>query len=95
MLRHLIAMALGVAFTLPVAATAQTQTTSTTKATLVDYTSTMLPPATYRGQWWTSSDNCQYSRAGRPGETVWYLIVNTAHEGCALRLIQRAYSDYQ
>jgi hypothetical protein len=61
---------------------------------LVEYRSEALPPADYSGQWWTSPDNCQYSRAGRPGETVWYLIVNTAHDKCARRLIQRAYSDY-
>ncbi len=61
---------------------------------LVEYQSPLLPPANYRSQWWTSPDNCQYSRAGRPGETVWYLIVNTAHSKCPKRLIQRAYSDY-
>jgi hypothetical protein len=62
---------------------------------LVEYRSDALPPADYKGQWWTSPDNCQYSRAGRPGEAVWYLIVNTAHDKCARRLIQRAYSDYR
>ena len=56
---------------------------------------TLLPPPGYQGQWWTSPNNCEYSRAGRPGETVWYLIVNTAHSGCAARLIERAYSDYK
>ncbi len=61
---------------------------------LIEYSSPMLPPANYKGQWWTSPDNCQYSRAGRPGETVWYLIVNSAHMKCQVRLIQRAYSDY-
>ncbi|WP_299546029.1 hypothetical protein [uncultured Tateyamaria sp.] len=25
---------------------------------------------------------CQYSRAGRPGETMWFLIVNTRKKGC-------------
>ena len=61
---------------------------------LVEYQSPLLPPANYKSQWWTSPDSCQYSRAGRPGETVWYLIVNTAHEKCKKRLIQRAFSDY-
>lgn len=93
MLKHFMALALGSALALPVSA--EGISAGSTNATMVDYTSTMLPPANYRGQWWTSPDNCQYSRAGRPGETVWYLIVNTAHEGCERRLIQRAYSDYQ
>lgn len=93
MLKHLMTLALGSALVLPVSA--EGIPAGSTKTTMVTYTSPMMPPASYRGQWWTSPDNCQYSRAGRPGETVWYLIVNTAHEGCARRLIQRAYSDYQ
>ncbi len=64
------------------------------KGTLVEYSSPLLPPSQFNGQWWTSPDNCRYSRAGRPGETVWYLIVNNAHTKCPSRLIQRAYSDY-
>ncbi|MDW3182233.1 hypothetical protein [Roseobacter sp.] len=93
MLKNVMALALGSALMLP--ASAEGTPAGSTKATLVTHASPMMPPANYRGQWWTSPDNCQYSRAGRPGETVWYLIVNTAHEGCARRLIQRAYSDYQ
>ncbi|MFK7746347.1 MAG: hypothetical protein AB8B47_14925 [Roseobacter sp.] len=62
---------------------------------LIEYTSDLLPPTNWKSQWWTSPQNCQYSRAGRPGETVWYLIVNTAHAKCPVRLIQRAYSDYK
>ncbi len=93
MLKHLTALALGIACALPAAA--EQAAPGTAKTTLVTFSSPDLPPANYRGQWWTTPDNCQYSRAGRPGETVWYLIVNTAHEGCARRLIQRAYSDYQ
>ncbi|GFE48738.1 hypothetical protein So717_04910 [Roseobacter cerasinus] len=93
MVKHLTALAFGAALLLP--ASAQGAPATTAKATLVEYSSPMLPPANYRGQWWTTPDHCQYSRAGRPGETVWYLIVNTAHEGCKRRLIQRAYSDYE
>jgi len=70
------------------------KTTNTSGMELVEHNSPMLPPANYQGQWWTSPDNCQYTRAGRPGETVWYLIVNSAHSKCQVRLIQRAYSDY-
>ncbi|WP_298976623.1 hypothetical protein [uncultured Roseobacter sp.] len=93
MLKHFMALALGTALALPAAA--EGFNSGKAKLSLVEYTSPMLPPNNYRGQWWTSPDNCQYSRAGRPGETVWYLIVNTAHSKCAARLIQRAYSDYQ
>lgn len=53
----------------------------------------LLPPADYKGQWWTSPDNCEYSRAGRPGETVWYLIINTAHSKCKTHLVQSIYKD--
>lgn len=55
--------------------------------------SQMLPPAGYSGQWWTAPNNCEYSRAGRPGEVVWYLIINTAHRGCAPYLVQKGRAD--
>jgi hypothetical protein len=53
----------------------------------------MLPPSNYRSQWWTAPNGCEYSRAGRPGETVWYLIVNRAHRGCMPYLVQRGFRD--
>lgn len=40
------------------------------------------PPATYQGQHWTHPLGCEYSRAGRPGEVMWFLIINTAKKGC-------------
>ena len=40
------------------------------------------PPASFQGQWWTHPLGCEYSRAGRPGESVWFLIINTAKPGC-------------
>ena len=40
------------------------------------------PPVSYQGQWWTHPLGCEYSRAGRPGETMWFLIINTAKPGC-------------
>ncbi|MEL7091040.1 MAG: hypothetical protein AAFN94_04825 [Pseudomonadota bacterium] len=40
------------------------------------------PPVNFQGQWWTHPIGCEYSRAGRPGETVWFLIINTAKPGC-------------
>ncbi|TMV12568.1 hypothetical protein [Arenibacterium halophilum] len=53
----------------------------------------MLPPPGYKGQWWTAPNRCEYSRAGRPGETVWYLIINTAHRKCDAYLVQRGFKD--
>lgn len=44
--------------------------------------SSVTPPASHQGQWWTHPSGCEYSRTGRPGETVWYLIINTARPGC-------------
>jgi len=40
------------------------------------------PPVGYQGQWWTHPLGCEYSRAGRPGETMWFLIINTRKKGC-------------
>lgn len=40
------------------------------------------PSMSHQGQWWTNSKGCEYSRAGTPGETIWFLIVNTAQKGC-------------
>ncbi|MFK7868501.1 MAG: hypothetical protein AB8B58_04600 [Roseobacter sp.] len=88
-----LTLSLCCAFVLPAAA--EKKATDSKAPKLLHYESDKMPPADYKGQWWTSPDQCQYSRAGRPGETVWYLIVNTAHANCAARLIQRAYSDYQ
>ena len=90
MRNHAFALALAGLWVLPAAA----QSNGGAAMDLIEYSSPLLPPANYRGQWWTSPDNCQYTRAGRPGETVWYLIVNSAHKKCQVRLIQRAYSDY-
>ncbi|WP_370302174.1 hypothetical protein [Pseudooceanicola sp.] len=53
----------------------------------------LLPPPGYTDQWWTAPNNCEYSRAGRPGETVWYLIINTAHRGCDAYLVERGFAD--
>ena len=49
------------------------------------------PPESYKGQWYTTSDGCSYSRANPPGGgSTWYLIQNphhigqpNAHWGCA------------
>lgn len=52
-----------------------------------------MPPAGYLGQHWTHPVGCEYSRAGRPGETVWYVIVNTRRAGCPTYIVQRGHSD--
>lgn len=40
------------------------------------------PPASYKGQWFTTSDGCSYSRANPPGGvSTWYLIQNPHHIG--------------
>jgi hypothetical protein len=54
-----------------------------------------LPPANSTIQWWVSPDGCHYSRAGRPGETVWYLIANDAQQHCRTRIIQRVFDDFR
>lgn len=53
----------------------------------------LLPPPGYKGQWWTAPNRCEYSRAGRPGETVWYLIINTAHRKCDAYLVEKGFDD--
>ncbi|WP_299848334.1 hypothetical protein [uncultured Roseovarius sp.] len=54
---------------------------------------TVMPPDTYDGQWWTHPKGCEYSRAGRPGEIVWYLIINTVQPGCPNYIVQRGFND--
>lgn len=53
----------------------------------------LLPPTGYKGQWWTAPNKCEYSRSGRPGETVWFLIINSAHNKCDAYLVQNGFSD--
>jgi len=52
-----------------------------------------MPPSNYAGQTWRTPNNCDYSRAGRPGEVVWYLISNTAHKGCEIMIVQKSFGD--
>ena len=74
-------------------ATAESFNQSSRGLQLKQGTSPMLPPPGYKSQWWMAPNNCEYSRAGRPGETVWYLIINTAHSGCEKYLVEKGYSD--
>lgn len=52
-----------------------------------------MPPSGYLGQHWIHPVGCEYSRAGRPGETVWYVIVNTRRAGCPTYIVERGHSD--
>ncbi|MDR9393004.1 MAG: hypothetical protein RI571_01630 [Roseovarius sp.] len=45
------------------------------------------PPPGHQGQWWTHPRGCEYSRAGRPGETVWFVIINTRRPGCPTYIV--------
>ena len=56
-------------------------------------TSSVMPTEGYSSQWWSHPIGCEYSRAGRPGETVWYLIINTARPGCPTYIVQHGFSD--
>lgn len=53
----------------------------------------VMPSADHQGQWWTHPKGCEYSRTGRPGETVWYLIINTARAGCPTYIATRGGAD--
>ena len=53
----------------------------------------LLPPSGYKSQWWVAPNNCEYSRSGRPGEVVWFLIINNAHSKCDRYLVQRGFKD--
>ena len=40
------------------------------------------PPASFKGQWYTTADGCSYSRANPPGGApTWHLILNPHHIG--------------
>lgn len=40
------------------------------------------PPASFKGQWFTTADGCSYSRANPPGGApTWHLILNPHHIG--------------
>jgi len=56
-------------------------------------TSTVMPPKGHIGQWWTHPSGCRYSRAGRPGEVVWYLIINTSRPECPTYIATRGGAD--
>jgi hypothetical protein len=55
-----------------------------------------MPPAGYSSQWWVHPSGCEYSKAGRPGEVVWYVIINTiGRKKCPGMIVQKAFSDFK
>lgn len=52
-----------------------------------------MPSDGYSGRHWTHPAGCQYSRTGRPGEVVWYLLVNTIRKGCPTYIVQKGFDD--
>jgi hypothetical protein len=54
-----------------------------------------LPPDGYNSQWWVHPSGCEYSRAGRPGEIVWYVIINSiGRRSCPAMIVQQAYPGF-
>lgn len=54
----------------------------------------MLPPRGYNQRRWVAYNGCDYSRAGRPGETIWYVISNTrGRKKCEPVIVERAITD--
>ena len=52
----------------------------------------ITPPDNYASQWWVHPSGCEYSRAGRPGEVVWYVIINTiGKRNCPSMIVQKAW----
>ncbi|MBY5988087.1 hypothetical protein [Roseovarius atlanticus] len=86
------ALALGFCFT-TTATTAQADLTADVAASLhLARDGGAAPALNHEGQWWTHPKGCEYSRAGRGGEVVWYLIINTARPGCPVYIV--SYSPY-
>jgi hypothetical protein len=53
-----------------------------------------IPPLGYKSQNWKSASGCEYTRAGRPGETVWYLIMNSLKgQSCDRIIVEHVLDD--
>lgn len=64
----------------PLAATAQQSTQIPVLSSKSPRTD--MPPPSYEGQWFTTSNGCTYSRAQAPGyPTRWYIVKNPRHIG--------------
>lgn len=65
-----------------------------TQTTIASNNDVNSPPVGFQGARWTAANGCAYSRAGRPGETVWYLIINTSGgKECRRVIPQATYAD--
>lgn len=50
-----------------------------------------LPPAGFEGRRWSHPNGCDYSLAGRPGERVWYVVINTmGSKDCVRYFVEQA-----
>lgn len=54
---------------------------------------TAVPPPGYKGQHWTHPAGCLYSRAGRPGELIWFLASIPKGARCP-EFIQQKVTDH-
>jgi hypothetical protein len=52
-----------------------------------------MPPASHSSQWWTHPAGCKYSRAGRPGEVVWFLTSVPRGASCPEFIVQKKIDD--
>lgn len=88
--RTSIATCLIAASVIGTSATADTAT----KTIIASNNDAASPPVGFQGARWTAANGCAYTRAGRPGETVWYLIINTsAGKECRRVIPQATYAD--
>ena len=52
-----------------------------------------MPPAGHPGQWWMHPAGCRYSRAGRPGEVVWFLTTLPRGASCPEFIVEQPIDD--
>ena len=74
-----VALLVALAMALPAAVQAQQQ-----RSPVVSSQGQMgdVPPPGFRGQWFTTSDGCTYSRTQAPGYPVqWMIVLNPRHIG--------------
>lgn len=93
MIKTLFAAAFGLAALAPAAQAQQQPDYGGYTTAIKGGTSKAMPPADHAGQWWTNPLGCEYSRTGRPGEVVWYLIINTARPECPTYIATRGGRD--
>ena len=50
-----------------------------------------LPPEGFQDRRWSHPNGCDYSLAGRPGERVWYVVLNTmGSKNCVRYFVEKA-----